>query len=371
MPRYELSLSSEYVSHWGIVEAVREIFQNALDQQAVAVDNKFFWDFDSDEHVLRVGNAKSVLELSSLLLGESTKRGDDRTIGQFGEGYKLALLVLCRLGKEVTIFNYGNKETWNPKLITSRKYGGKQVLVIDVDRKYFWQRVPDNNLIFQIEGIDEEEYQQIVDSNLYFQDIIDSATTGIGDILFDSKFKGKIFINGLFVTDYDGFECGYNFKPDALQLDRDRGLVKDFDLKLQTSWMWNQCSDERLVELSRKNAPEVAFIQHSGTSHFNEKDKLVAAKAYSDFKKEYGEKAFPCINQSDIAEAKVKYGLKVTPIIVSEPYCALIKRSDDYQEPEMEEFKTITERVLDFFFRIEDRLTEEEKDEFRAIIDEL
>ena len=113
MAKYELSLSPEYVSHWGIVEAVREIFQNAIDQAAVQEDNPMFFSYEKNEvksagwgmtyeqdGVLRIGNRDSILDAKSLLLGATTKRDDQKTIGQFGEGYKIATLVLLRSGKQ-------------------------------------------------------------------------------------------------------------------------------------------------------------------------------------------------------------------------------------------------------------------------------
>ena len=138
MRRYELSLSENYVSNWGLVEAIREIFQNAIDQENMArppkdwyddvekeSPNKMFFNFAVDSHnpnkyrTLSIGNKESILDVNSLLLGETTKSDDKRAIGKFGEGYKLALLVLTRLGKKIKIFNYGAREVWTAALKNS------------------------------------------------------------------------------------------------------------------------------------------------------------------------------------------------------------------------------------------------------------
>ena len=115
MSRYELSISMDYVSNWTYIEAIREIFQNALDEQTVNKDNKMFVEYDKDSCVLRICNKKGCLDKNSLLLGVSSKRDDSSTIGQHGEGYKIATVVLLRNGHNIKIYNYGKKEVWVAK----------------------------------------------------------------------------------------------------------------------------------------------------------------------------------------------------------------------------------------------------------------
>ena len=211
MSKYELSLAPDYVPEWGVVEAVRELFQNAIDQQTTLPDNAMFFNYDAEKQLLSVGNKNSVLEVKTLLLGSTTKANDSKTIGQHGEGYKVATLVLTRLGKVVTFYNYGAREVWRPRFVKSRRYG-TQVLTFFVDKKYIWQSVPDNNLLIEIEGITPEEYAKIVESNLHLQDVGDVIETPRGRILEDEKFKGKVFVNGLFVCKYEPYQYGYDFK---------------------------------------------------------------------------------------------------------------------------------------------------------------
>ena len=104
--KIELTIAPSYVPSWGIVEAVRELFQNALDQQKQNPTNKMSWEYDPEAQRLRICNKYSTLEASSLLLGATTKADDTSTIGQFGEGYKIATLVLLRNDKKITFYNY-------------------------------------------------------------------------------------------------------------------------------------------------------------------------------------------------------------------------------------------------------------------------
>ena len=73
MKKMELSLASDYVPGWTIVDAVRELFQNAVDQEVQCPDNTASWEYS--DGTLRICNKKSTLTTKSLLLGSTTKAG--------------------------------------------------------------------------------------------------------------------------------------------------------------------------------------------------------------------------------------------------------------------------------------------------------
>ena len=152
----DLSISKNYVSDWGLCDAVREIVQNALDQEVSVPENEFSWEYSKELKELKIMNKSSVLDRSSVLLGNSTK-ADSKLIGKFGEGYKLALLVLTRLNKNVTILNYGKKEIWTCAFRKSSKFNSN-ILSLEIKKKIFTS-VPNANLTYIIEDISEDEFE--------------------------------------------------------------------------------------------------------------------------------------------------------------------------------------------------------------------
>jgi hypothetical protein len=110
MTKYELSISTNYVPDWGIVEAFRELFQNALDNEIINPENKMNWSYIDNKVI--ISNKTSKLDANSLLLGSTTKTTHEEVIGKHGEGYKIAFMVLLRNNKKVKVYNYGNREIW-------------------------------------------------------------------------------------------------------------------------------------------------------------------------------------------------------------------------------------------------------------------
>lgn len=121
MSKYELSMVSAYVQNWDYKDAIREIIQNAIDQSVD--DDGYDISYHRSDNCLVISTKDGALKRSSLLLGNTTKSNNEDTIGQFGEGYKLALLVLARDGKRTIIENPGAEEIWTPAIVKSRKWG--------------------------------------------------------------------------------------------------------------------------------------------------------------------------------------------------------------------------------------------------------
>lgn len=367
--KIELTIAPSYVPSWGIVEAVRELFQNALDQQKQNPTNEMSWEYDPEAQRLRICNKYSTLEASSLLLGATTKADDTSTIGQFGEGYKIATLVLLRNDKKITFYNYGAREIWCPRFVNSRRFG-TQILTFFIDKKAFWDTVPNNDLTIEIEGITEEEYaQQIAPSNLHIRtDYKVIETTYYGDIV---DIPGKVFVNGLFVCDFEPYKYGYNFKPGHLKLDRDRKMASDFDLRWLASQVWSKVSEEATplaLDLLKEGAADVDYID-SVSSLYGNSLKLRNA-CYDTFHQKYGAEAIPVISQSELDTVPKGY----KGVIVPDVYSRMIKSSPMFTAsapPIQTEAEKILDEIDEWINKVADRLTTDETTEINDLVARL
>lgn len=371
--KYELTISTGYVPDWTYVEAVRELFQNAIDNERVNPENKM--SIYHNGTTLEISNKTSKLTLDSLLLGSSTKRDDDRTIGQHGEGYKIAFMVLLREGKNITVENYGADEIWTTKLVNSRRYNGAKVVQIEVEKNPFWKKNVKNDLNIIVEGISDSEYDDIVNANLFLQDKVNaSEMTRCGQVLFGDDNVGKIFVKGLYVSTVNsiGLRYGYNFDTNGIKLDRDRKLVSSFDISYYASQIWaelsrnNEYTDD-IADMVQSKAPDVEYLR---SNIYLYKDNLgnVADKIVENLKEEYGDKVYPVTDNEEYRAAE-RSGL--SPVIVSSNVKEIASLSSNVAELSESEDLTLLERIENFKDKIEGKLSDEELKEFEDIMLDL
>ena len=230
MKTYELAISSNYVHTWNIEEAVREIMQNAIDSETDG--NKLTISYGGG--TLRIQNVGCNLEISSLVLGNSGKHDTTKYIGTYGEGFKLALIVLLRNNLDVTI--YTNNQRWKPEFRKSNKFK-IETLHIDVENGFDGYK---DTIIFEIKGLEVSDFEIIRDKSLAMMkkmgfNIGEIIETDYGDILLEKRYKGMMFVNGLYVQEDSSFAYGYDFKPEYLHLDRDRKAINYYKMRELTA----------------------------------------------------------------------------------------------------------------------------------------
>lgn len=334
MSRFELTINVDYVPHWTIQDGLRELIQNALDESVINSSNSM--SITRDGNILSISTKNAKLDKSSLLIGSSSKRDNTATIGKEGEGYKLACLVLIRAGCNVQIHNYHEREKWTPKIIKSRRYNSK-LMVIDTE-KFVFTSPPTNDLSFKVDGITDEIYKELTKRVLFLNKTPSRVLKhpDIGEVLLNENEAGRIYVNGLYVsTIKDGIKFGYNFRPDKIELDRDRRAVTDFNLTWETSKLWAKIGNEHsklLHVLVNTNCKDVHYIN----SHF--KSPVLNDSAYDNFKEEFGNNCYPVSNQVEHDHITKTYE-NVKPVIVNETRQELIKSSTSFTR-KTQSFKT-------------------------------
>ncbi len=244
---YELPLSREYVRHWGLLEAIRELIQNAIDS-----DSPFEYAFEGD--TITITSRFTTLDPRTLILGSTSKAGQADKIGSFGEGYKIALLVLARLGKCVFVQN-GDK-MWRPSFVDSEQFGGEVFCIHEED--LLPALTTGTGLEFMVADLSTEEQEAIRSTCLMMQrPMMDVIGTSRGSIL--PSRPGKLYIGGLFVCDTK-LTYGYDVLPQHLALERDRKTVDGFDLNWLIKDMW--ADSKRWDHMAQMMLDEVSDVEY-------------------------------------------------------------------------------------------------------------
>lgn len=278
--KYVLPMSPDYIADWSDWHAVRELLQNAMDAHDAGGHPP---QMEYHEGRLIIASREERLSRKSLLLGGGTKTDNRNARGQFGEGYKLALLVFCRKLYGVTIYNGG--EVWKPSFEPHPDFENTPVLTIDI-RPAATDAETFDGVKFIIEGFPQEAWA-IVNSRWL------PGTPN--DTILGSCQRGNIYSGGLFITQSKSLLRGYNFAPHRLNLGRDRDIVGDFDLQFHTSTLWQECGAERapeLMGLMKVSAADVEYV-----SYVPEQSAAVILKEYE---REYGAGTVPVKDQKEL-----------------------------------------------------------------------
>ncbi len=283
----EMSITPDYVPHWDIAAALREFLQNALDAQTQGFKMELLEDKEGEGDEVHIINYETNLPLKTLLLGVTTKADSVDEIGQFGEGYKLACLVLTR--NHVPIKISSPQGTLEPYIGYSENYE-TDILSFFLEREKTY--LPGVRISFPKSDIPLS----------WLKSFILEEEPQTSRILRNQP--GRVYSSGLHLSldlkmdDLeDAFHWGYNLSPSDLKLDRDRKMVSPSSLR------------EALVRVLRENATpeeiyealETPFPEFKDANFwgFSEEDRLSLRNV---FESKYGEKAYAVfreINDSD------------------------------------------------------------------------
>lgn len=370
---YELTLTPDYVSDWTFNDAIRELIQNGTDQEVLDKENHFSIEYDKERQVLQLKNSKSVLKINTLLLGRSSKAGNDDTVGQFGEGYKIAALVLSRIGKTFTVLNNEKNEVWESRFKNSEKWLEK-ILAFYISKK----ETEDAGLCIEVGNVSWSEYNNLSDVWIGMCDFdYEKVETQYGEILTDEEFTGQVFVNGLFVDCNSDLQYGYNFKPKYINLERDRKTCDTWNVEDITSKMIAEgmVSGGIPIEIVRQmvesNKDDVYHLEFN--TYLGDVKKVQEMLVESFDEQNPQPYSIPVSSQEEIKKVKAYGG---NPVVVPAKVASLLKNETAKRFEELVKIPcgtgmTLKDRFLRWYDAYSEKLSDVAKKELKSLIDEM
>ncbi len=358
MDKITLSLSPNYVRHWTIYDALRELYQNAIDRENEDSSAFITISVSEEEPIVNLflGNANTMLDKRTLLLGETSKADNKDAIGNFGEGYKLAILVLLRNGIDVKVFN--DTETWTFTLEHNEQFGTKMLTVEITEGEC------NGAVEFALYNLPKKAWSSYSQYNLRLQPEYGHIDTTDCEVLTDDRNRSKIFVGGLFVNDYKGTSLyGYNFAPHVFPLGRDRNIIEGFNANWQASKALVEATIDNLDVLENVvMSHETSDTEHM--SNFINTSEVMMDAVWNNFEKEFPD-TIPIAYSGDKYDLAKEYDMSnIKTADVSYKTSALLKNTPQYTKlleslETREPAKTPTEVVEEFLYEYQDKMSSE------------
>jgi len=247
MEYIDYNISPEYLSHWTKEDALREIIQNFLDYGEHDVVR---------ENYIILSNEYEPENLNFLSVGVSRKHSN-KAIGKYGEGLKMALMILAREDIPCFILAAGYK-------ITPLFREGPTGKGFSVSLEEFY--TTGFNFCMQY---NEDEFNDFYDNKIVKKDEVIFTHEPYGSIV--NKKSGDIFCGGLFVANIKKIKKSYNFNPEQLNLDRDRKTASSVDVNWAASYINAQQGKTEAAELEYDENEYVPMIRPELVKQFEPK----------------------------------------------------------------------------------------------------
>jgi len=234
------TISLKYRSQWGLWEAIREILQNCLDEVESLPDITVN---DNGDLVIRdYGNGCSIRQF--LVLGVSEKSSDDKR-GKYGEGVKIALMIMKRLGYDVLI----KSRDWICKL-ELEEFEGEPVIT------YYYKEngSPITGVEITISGLSKTQVTKLMTGKIVSDEINTIVNDPVyGKMMTNKEYINKIYNKRIFVSDaHKPTKYGYDFYH--LTLNTDRNYADPWSLGFQLGNIIQSITDKETIKDILKRA---------------------------------------------------------------------------------------------------------------------
>lgn len=286
----DLNLSENYVPNWGAWEVGREIVSNAIDADPLYEMEII------DESTVRVFT-NTYPSLSQIkVIGFGTKAGSKDTIGQFGEGIKLAALVASRLG--------GSIDFITPEFVA--KFFLKNVVKSEPRILHLAVRSPMSRFH---EGLGSGELKEQEPPQYQRGCEIYIRLDGIGNVIkgkfLDDKKSGnlkkdndkfmRVYLKGVYVHEIEVPHI-FDWCVDNVEINRDRNLLNPYGVMLFIINWFNKNLDNALADRlfdAQQGSFELQALSERGFFWLDNDKKIILSEA---FRRKYGAKAILATN---------------------------------------------------------------------------
>lgn len=356
LEQFDVNLTLQYENdRWDEWHIIREFISNALDAVDGQSDSFSLSDEDGYLHIHDHGCGYPINYAKRI--GASSKKNEEQSIGQFGEGTKMAILTCLRKGISVRLAS----QDWLiiPKSMPIEN--DMDVLVFDIYKS-------DESIQGSLVSIEATpEIKEILkDKGQYFLQFstLSSLYGSLNQGIFPSSGNAKLYNKGVYIKDIDAL---FTYGVSINQLNRDRDLIDDDTLSHKIRDILNKVDNpiviQRYFEESNRIANGVVSSKYKEFNYTLYPDWEVRQTWVNTFYSIYGSKAI--ISTSDLASREAQclghspvrldyYGRTLADFIGIPKDVDVI--SDDYEFRWTDSLTEHEEKRLAFFRQVTDLL---------------
>ena len=250
----------EILENWEIWHAIRELVANSLDEHKMnKINNDIIFNYDQDLKRVEIIDFGSGIKSEHFIQTENKEKLDrDDVIGRFGIGLKDAIATLHRNKALLQIFS--NHGTWTP---IERIKTGTNIETIHMEET----EAADNNLKgtkIIINNVDIDSFEKTKQQFLCFQNTERMSINEYGEIIERKELSGFIYINGMKVSEDEGFGFSYNIlklnKKITKGLNRERSSMSRDSYRDSIISILKKSEDGILTKIRESKTDEYSFI---------------------------------------------------------------------------------------------------------------
>lgn len=280
--RHNLNLSPKYVPNWGAWEIAREFICNAID-----ADPNF--SIKNDGASTLIIETSTTPELAQLfIIGEGSKFSGGETIGQFGEGSKMAALAATRAGSSVVIEVPGKRVTFDFETVM-----GAQTLVAITEDVI-------NNLRGCRIRIDHPNIFGVTKNRI----LMDRPESGRLEKAIPRDAL-TVFVKGVWICEFD-VKSMFDWNLNELAINRDRSMVSQSDCVRGIGQAMKKIPN---VDLDAIIGCEKELIEFDAIDSIYDNGFYI--RAQESFRRVYGEKAVLSVETRAVNETAERKGYTV------------------------------------------------------------